>query len=165
MKWSTTDSSPQGRPQMPRRKFTRMTAAQFLLSGCVVAFGVVMAHAQGQQFAPPAPPPTTPTQAPVVNPSSPYTVPQPSYTPLAPSAPGTAPTIPSTVPSAAVTSPANEESPIETAQSEQPVSAAKARSLHRHRARSTLVTYSCGSLGCVRTYPWAFPCQYYSRYC
>jgi len=36
-----------------------MTAAQFLLSGCVVAFGVVIAHAQGQQFAPPAPPPTT----------------------------------------------------------------------------------------------------------
>ena len=23
----------------------------------------------------------------------------------------------------------------------------------------------CGYLGCVRTYPWAFPCQYYSRYC
>jgi hypothetical protein len=27
------------------------------------------------------------------------------------------------------------------------------------------VTYSCSYLGCVRTYPWAFPCQYYSRYC
>jgi hypothetical protein len=23
----------------------------------------------------------------------------------------------------------------------------------------------CGYLGCVRTYPWAFPCQYYSSYC
>ncbi|HEX8808578.1 MAG TPA: hypothetical protein VF760_06250 [Xanthobacteraceae bacterium] len=23
----------------------------------------------------------------------------------------------------------------------------------------------CGYLGCVRTYPWAFPCQYYSLYC
>jgi hypothetical protein len=27
------------------------------------------------------------------------------------------------------------------------------------------VTYSCSHLGCVRTYAWAFPCQYYSRYC
>ena len=24
---------------------------------------------------------------------------------------------------------------------------------------------ACGYLGCVRTYPWAFPCQYYSSYC
>ncbi len=23
----------------------------------------------------------------------------------------------------------------------------------------------CGYLGCVRTYPWAYPCQYYSSYC
>ena len=23
----------------------------------------------------------------------------------------------------------------------------------------------CGYLGCVRLYPWAFPCQYYSAYC
>jgi hypothetical protein len=23
----------------------------------------------------------------------------------------------------------------------------------------------CGYLGCVRTYPWAFRCQYYSSYC
>jgi hypothetical protein len=27
------------------------------------------------------------------------------------------------------------------------------------------VTYSCSHLGCVRTYTWAFPCQYYSRFC
>jgi hypothetical protein len=27
------------------------------------------------------------------------------------------------------------------------------------------VTYGCSHLGCVRTYAWAFPCQYYSRYC
>jgi hypothetical protein len=23
----------------------------------------------------------------------------------------------------------------------------------------------CGYLGCVRTYPWTFPCQYYGSYC
>jgi hypothetical protein len=37
--------------------------------------------------------------------------------------------------------------------------------VHRYRHHSALVTYSCSQLGCVRTYSWAFPCQYYSRYC
>jgi hypothetical protein len=40
------------------------------------------------------------------------------------------------------------------------------RSVHHYRrGGSTPETYSCGYLGCVRTYAWAFPCQYYSRYC
>jgi hypothetical protein len=40
------------------------------------------------------------------------------------------------------------------------------RSVHHHAHRPlALVTYGCSHLGCVRTYAWAFPCQYYSRYC
>jgi hypothetical protein len=38
--------------------------------------------------------------------------------------------------------------------------------VHKYRPRRvTPVTYACSHLGCVRTYAWAFPCQYYSRYC
>ena len=99
------------------------------------------------------------------NPSSPSTVPQPSYRPITPTTPSTTPSTPSTAPNGEVTSPAHEEPPSTTARSELPASVAKTRSIHHHRGRSTLVTYSCGYLGCVRTYARAFPCQYYSRYC
>jgi len=146
---------------MHTRRFERIALAQ-LLVGCAVVFGtcVLVENAQAQY----APPPT-PLPPPVFNPSSPNTVPQPSYKPITPTTPSTTPSTPSTVPSGEVTSPAHEEPPSTTARSEQPTSVAKTRSIHHHRGRSTLVTYSCGYLGCVRTYPWAFPCQYYSRYC
>jgi len=148
---------------MPTRRFERIALAQLLVGGCAVFFAcVLIEHAQAQPgFVPRVPPPPPP----VFNPSSPNTVPQPSYTPSTPSTPSTSPSTPSTVPSGEVTSPAHEEPPSTTARSEQPTSVAKTRSIHHHRGRSTLVTYSCGYLGCVRTYPWAFPCHYYSRYC
>jgi hypothetical protein len=143
---------------MPARKFERIALAQLLLSGCAVMFGacVLIEHAQAQPGYVPRP---TPLPPPVLNPSSPYTVPQPRYQPITP-------TTPSTVPNSEVRSPVSEEAPSTTARSEREASITKTRSVHRHhRGRSTLVTYSCGYLGCVRTYAWAFPCQYYSRYC
>jgi hypothetical protein len=153
-------------------RFERIALTQFLVAGCAAVFSacVLIERAQAQPgYVPPSPPPPPP----VFNPSSPYTVPQPSYTPLTPSTPSTTPSIPSTVtpsipstvPSSEVTSPANEEPASTTVRSERQASVAKTRSVHHHRGRSTLVTYSCGYLGCVRTYPWAFPCQYYSTYC
>src|SRR5262249_52478575 len=117
------------------------------------------------------PAPTTPTQSPTVNPSSPNTVQQPSSTTpstsTSPSAPSTTPSAPSgSAPSGRVTGPADENTPSTTAPSERRRSVAKTPSLRNHfRSRPGLVTYSCSYLGCVRTYPWAFPCQYYSRYC
>jgi hypothetical protein len=101
-------------------------------------------------------------------------VPQPSYTPTTPSTPSTTTSTPGTTPSTSsnpstqVTSPSNEKPARTTARSERGASkryGAKTRTVHYHRARSALVTYSCTYLGCVRTYAWAFPCQYYSRYC
>jgi hypothetical protein len=144
---------------MPTRRFERIALAQLLLGGWAVVFGacVLIKHAQAQFVNPPPPPPP-----PVFNPSSPNTVPQPSYKPLTPSTPSTSPSTPSTVPSGEVTSPANEEPPSTTARPER---GAKTRSVHHHRGHSTPVTYRCGYLGCVRTEAWAFPCQYYSRYC
>jgi hypothetical protein len=148
---------------MPTRRFERIAPAQ-LLVGCAVVFGacVLIEPAQAQYV-----PPPTPLPPPVFNPSSPNTVPQPSYKPITPTTPSTTPSTPSAVPSGEVTSPANEEPPSTTARSERtPV--AKTRSLHHRRRRfagPTLGSYYCGYLGCVRTYPWAFPCQYYSRYC
>jgi hypothetical protein len=149
---------------MPARRFQRIARAQLLLARCAVVFGVcvLIEHPQAQ---PGYVPPPTPLPPPVFNPSSPSTVPQPSYRPITPTTPSATPSAPSTVPSGDVTSPANEEPPSTTARSELPASVAKTRSIHHRRGRSTLVTYSCGYLGCVRTYAWAFPCQYYSRYC
>ena len=141
---------------MPTRRFERVALTQLLVIGCVV-FGLIE-HAQAQ---PGYVPPPTPLPPPVLNPSSPYTVPQPSYRPITPTTPSTTPSIPSIVPSDEATSPANEEAPSTTTRSER-----RTRSVHHYRrGRSTPETYSCGYLGCVRTYAWAFPCQYYSRYC
>ena len=154
---------------MPTRRFERIALTQLLVGGCVV-FGacVMIEHAQAQPGYVPRP---TPLPPPVFNPSNPGTVPQPSYRPITPSTPSTTPSIPSdvpsdevtspTVPNAEVTPPANEEGPSTTTRSER-----RTRSVHHYRrGRSTPETYSCGYLGCVRTYAWAFPCQYYSRYC
>jgi hypothetical protein len=159
---------------MPRTRFGRTGLLLLLVAGCVV-FGDcgLIQHAQAQPSsapsAPSGPPPTPPTQSPTVNPSNPSTVTQPSYTPLTPSTPSTTPstpsaTTPSTAPSGELTR-RHQETSNTTARSEQPASVTKPRSIHHHYGRSRLATYSCGSLGCVRTYAWAFPCQYYSRYC
>src|SRR6516225_8834692 len=147
-------------------RFERIALVQMLAGGCAV-FGLIE-HAQAQPGYVVRP---TPLPPPVFNPSNPGTVPQPSYRPITPSTPSTTPSIPSDVPSDEVTSPtvpnaeatppANEEAPSTTTRSER-----RTRSVHHyHRGRSTPETYSCGYLGCVRTYAWAFPCQYYSRYC
>jgi hypothetical protein len=151
---------------MPRRQFERLGLELLLVVGCVV-FGdrglIKDAQAQQQSAPPSPPPPPTPTQSPV-NPSNPNTVPQPSYTPLTPSTQSTAPSTPNTAPSGELT-PGHEKTPSTTTRSER-TSVAKTRSIHHlRRGRSTLLTYSCSHLGCVRTYAWAFPCQYYSRYC
>jgi hypothetical protein len=146
---------------MPTRRYERIALARFLVGGLAAVFVacVLIKHVQAQFVNPPPPLPP-----PVFNPSSPNTVPQPRYTPLSPTTP-ISPTTPSTVPGSEVTSPVNERLPRTAARSHQGTSVAKTRSVHRHRGRSTLVTYSCSYLGCVRTEPWAFPCQYYSRYC
>jgi len=152
---------------MPTRRFERIALVQMLAGGCAVVFGacVLIEHAQAQPGYVVRP---TPLPPPVFNPSNPGTVPQPSYRPITPSTPSTTPSIPSDVPSDEVTSPTiprrQATSPVneEPARSEQRV---RTRSVHHHRGRSTPESYSCGYLGCVRTYAWAFPCQYYSRYC
>ena len=160
---------------MPTRRLARIAWTHALIAGCAAMFGVCVltGSAQAQQSAPaasaPGPAPTPPTQSPTVNPPSPSTAQQPSYQPLSPSKPSTTPTTPnttsstpSTVPNTEATSPANEQ-PKTAAQSER--HAAKPSPVHRYRRRAALVTYSCSHLGCVRTYAWAFPCQYYSRSC
>jgi hypothetical protein len=145
---------------MPVDRFERMSLAELLMAGCAVIFGacVLIEHAQAQPVNPPIslPPPT-------FNPSSPYTVPQPRYAPISPTAP-------SAGPGYVVTSPVNERLPRQAAYSHRRTSVAKTRSVHYHRsiaAGYALEAYpvACGYLGCVRTYPWAFPCQYYSSYC
>ena len=150
---------------MPTRRFERLGLALVLVIGSIVfGDGSLIGDAQAQQQSAPPPPPTPPpTQSPVVNPSNPSTVPQPSYTPLKPSSQST----PSTsATSSSELTPGHQATPNATTRSER-TSAAKTRLVHhyRHRGRSALVTYSCGDLGCARTYAWAFPCQYYSRYC
>jgi hypothetical protein len=150
---------------MPTRRFERLGLALVLVIGSIVfGDGSLIGDAQAQQQSAPPPPPTPPpTQSPVVNPSNPSTVPQPSYTPLKPSSQST----PSTsATSSGELTPGHQATPNATTRSER-TSAAKTRLVHhyRHRGRSALVTYSCGDLGCARTYAWAFPCQYYSRYC
>jgi hypothetical protein len=149
---------------MPTRRFEWMALAQLLVGGCAVVFGtcVLIEHPQAQ---PGYGPPPTPLPPPVLNPSSPYTVPQPRYQPITPTTPSTTPSTPSTVPSSEVTSPVSEEAPSTTARSDQEEPVAKTRSVHHYRRRSAPVSYRCGWFGCVRTYAWAFPCQYYSTYC
>ena len=157
-----------GSKEIAMRRFERTALAQLLLSGCAVILGacILIEHAQAQPgYVPPSPPPPPP----VLNPSTPNTVPQPSYRPITPTTPSTTSSTPSAVPSSEVTPPANEEHPSTTAQSEQE---ATTRTVHHHHRRGryivigpSLGSYSCGNLGCVRLYSWAFPCQYYSRYC
>jgi hypothetical protein len=158
---------------MPRRRFERIGLAQLLTSRCAVVLGacVLFGHAQAQQpSVPTGPVPAPPTQSPVVNPSNPGTAQQPSYTPLQSSTPSTTPSTPSGAPSGELT-PGHEATPSTTVRSERSTSAANTRPIHHHyyyhhhRGRLPLETYSCSHLGCVRTYAWAFPCQYYSRYC
>jgi len=164
---------------MPTRTLARIAWTYVLMSGCGAMFGAcaLTGHAQAQQSSAPAattapgPAPSPATQSPTVNPSNPSTAQQPSYRSLSPSTPSTTPSTPntssstpSTVPNTEATSPANERPPTKiTAQSEQHT--AKPRPVHRYRRHPALVTYSCSHLGCVRTYAWAFPCQYYSRSC
>jgi len=157
---------------MPTRRFEQIGPAQLLASRCAVMLGacVLFGHAHAQQpSVPTGPLPAPATQSPVVNPSNPGTVQQPSYTPLQPSTPSTAPSTSSSVPSVEVT-PGREATPSTTVRSERSASAASTRPIHHHyyhhyRGRPPLETYSCSHLGCVRTYAWAFPCQYYSLYC
>ena len=151
---------------MPTRRLERIPLAQLLVSGCAVVFGLIEL-AQAQPGYVPPPPPLPP---PTLNPSNPGTVPQPSYRPITPSTPSITPSTQSTVPSVEVTPPANEEHPPSTtAQSER---TSETRTVHHHHHRGhyivvgpSLGSYSCGYLGCVRLYAWAFPCQYYSAYC
>jgi hypothetical protein len=167
-------------PSAPTNRTIILLAAAMLAAGTSITFaqgggagggvgGGGAGGARGGATVPSAPPSTPSAPPPVVNPSSPNTVPQSSYTPIAPSTPGTTPgttpSTPSTASSGEVTSPANEKPQNTTARSERRASVAKKRLVHHHRVRAALVTYSCGYLGCARTYPWAFPCSYYSRYC
>src|SRR5215469_6167753 len=162
--WSTSDSREHRLKEtaMPARRFERIALAQLLVTGCAVVFGAC--HAQAQYV-----PPPTPLPPPVLNPSNPGTVPQPSYKPITPSTPSATPTTPSNVPSVEARPPSKEEPASTTAQSEQE---ATPRTVHHHHhrdhyivVRPSLGSYSCGYLGCVRLYAWAFPCQYYSAYC
>jgi hypothetical protein len=123
------------------------SAAQLLLSGYAVMFGVyvLIGHAQAQ---PGYVPPPTPLPPPVLNPSNPGTVPQPSYRPITPTTPGS-----TTVPSGEVRSPVSEEAPNTTPRPERETSAAETRTVrHYHRARVAGITwpYYCGSSPCVR---------------
>jgi hypothetical protein len=151
---------------MATRRFGRMAATLLLLGGSMLGGGLIE-HVQAQAPSVPAgPPPTTPTQSPTVNPSNPSTVQQPSYRPLSPTTPSTTTSTPRTPPTNESKTPANEQPASANTASERETSAAKTRTLHRHRPRrAAAVTYACSHLGCVRTYAWAFPCQYYSRYC
>jgi hypothetical protein len=111
---------------------------------------VLIAHAQAPFVNSPPPPPP-----PVFNPSTPNTVPQPSYRPISPARPSA---IPDIMPDYPVTP---------AARTYRRTSVAQTRPVH-HRHRIVVpASYSvaCGWAGCVRTYPWAFPCQYYSSYC
>ena len=150
---------------MRTRRFERLGLALLLVIGCIVFDDrSLIEDAQAQQQSAPPPPPTPPTQSPAVNPSNPSTAPQQSYTPLKPSTQSTTPSTSTT--SSSELTPGHQATPNTTTRSER-TSVAKTRSVHhyRYRGRSTLVTYSCSDLGCARTYAWAFPCQYYSRYC
>jgi hypothetical protein len=142
---------------MPTRKFGRTAVVRSLMGATAIAFGVLIEPVQAQFVNPPSPPPP-----PVFNPSTPNTVPQPSYRPITPTAP-ISPVTPTDVP-------AYQVAPT-TTHARRPTSVVETRAVQhpRHRivVRPRLKSYSvvCGYYGCVRTYPWAFPCQYYSSYC
>jgi hypothetical protein len=143
---------------MPKSKFGRTRVVRLLMGATAIAFGVLIEHAHAQFVNPPPPPPP-----PVFNPSTPNIVPQPSYRPISPTTP-ISPATPSTVPEYQVapttTRAQRRASVVETPAVQQP---------RRHRIvvrpRRTSYSVACGYDGCVRTYPWAFPCQYYSSYC
>jgi hypothetical protein len=144
---------------MPTRKFGRTAVVRFLMGATAIAFGVLIEPAQAQFVNPPPPPPP-----PVFNPSSPNTVPQPSYRPIAPTTP-ISPSTSTDVPGYQV-APATAPSPRRSSVAKtSPVQPQPRR--HRIVVRPAFRSYSvvCGYDGCVRTYPWAFPCQYYSSYC
>jgi hypothetical protein len=147
---------------MATRRFERIAVTLLLLGGSMLGGGLIeQAQAQAPSV-PSAPPPTTPTQSPTVNPSKPSSAQQPSYRPLSPSTPSTTTSTPGTTTSTPSTTP---PATTNTA-SERETSVAKTRTVHRHHPpHATAVTYGCSHWGCVRTYAWAFPCQYYSRYC
>jgi hypothetical protein len=133
-------------------RFEPIALTQLLLGGCVVLVAASLlvrpAHTQpGVSY------PNPPTQS-VSVPSSAYTVPQQASTPL-PYAP------PSSAPAHMLTSPMSVPRTAAAAYGGGYVVETRP---NRHRM---LESYSaaCGYLGCVRTYSWAFPCQYYSRYC
>lgn len=177
---------------MTARTFRRTALAQLLIAGCAVTFGayVLIGHAQAQSGSsgsstsspssssapstPSGPPPTTPTQSPTLNPSTPNTVQQPgtrSVSPATPSTTSSPPSATSSRPSSAATdedtSRADEQVASTSTRSQRRASRTTGRLVHRHyhRYSSSPATYSCSHLGCVRAYAWAFPCQYYSRYC
>jgi hypothetical protein len=162
---------------MPTRRIKRLALTLLLRVGFAAALGasapIELAQAQ-QQFVPP-PPPAPPPPPPVFNPPSPNrTVPQPSYTPVAPTTPGAAPGNDITPPATpAETPPATETQPSTKPQESEETPAAQTHIAHHryYRGRRVApVVYRCGPhdwgfYGCVRTYTWAFPCQYYSAYC
>src|SRR5262249_22494981 len=135
-----------------RRRFERMARLRLLMGGAAIVCGacVLIARAQAQFVNSPPPPPP-----PVFNPSTPYTVPQPSYRPISPTTPSAAGGVIPDYPVA------------RTAPTYRQASVPATRSV-RHRRRIVVpASYpvACGYYGCVRTYPWAFPCQFYSSYC
>jgi len=136
----------------PSWRFGRIARLRLLMGGAAIVCGAcaLIARAQAQFVNSPPPPPP-----PVFNPSIPYTVPQPSYRPISPTTPNA---VGGVIPGYPVT---------RTARTYRQASAPATRSV-RHRRRIVVpASYSvaCGYYGCVRTYPWAFPCQYYSSYC
>ena len=128
---------------MAARRFERIASLQFLMGSAVVfsAYLIGPAHAQSG-FAPGVsfPKPSQIDQ----------TLPQRTYTPLSY-------TTPSVVPAHTFASPVSHGG----------VHIVETRSDYSNSTDPKLASYStaCGYLGCVRTYAWAFPCQYYSRYC
>jgi hypothetical protein len=159
---------------MATRRFKRLALTWLLGLGCAAALGasgpIELAQAQ---FVPPPPPQVPPPPAPVINPPSPNrTVPQPSYTPVAPTTPGAVPGNDILAPATSrATPPANEtQSSTKPRVSERTPVARTRMVYHRYRGRYAPAVYRCGPYGwglygCVRTYRWAFPCQYYSAYC
>ena len=138
----------------PSWRFGRIARLRLLMGGAAIVCGAcaLIARAQAQFVNSPPPPPPPP---PVFNPSIPYTVPQPSYRPISPTTPNA---VGGVIPDYPVT---------RTARTYRQASAPATRSV-RHRRRIVVpASYpvACGYYGCVRTYPWAFPCQYYSSYC
>jgi hypothetical protein len=136
-----------------RSPSVRTNREAILLAAAMLIAGTIIIFAQGGGAGVSSSPPPAPSASPsVVNPSNSNTAQQRSYTPLTPSTPSTTPSTPSSASSGEPTSPANNEQPNTTARSERGASAAKTRSVHRHRrhfAGPMLGSY-CGSSPCVR---------------